>query len=266
MGKFRSEAMSVSPLRGYDGARDKERDSVQGLSHNATQYAKEAELGELMTEMLTATILAKPDKPLDFLIDLLSATPAKRYAVCAPPAVPLEAAVKAVSDQEGVIAVSLPPLLDEAKERIIDGKTVEEHGADGATVPDHIVVKLVAERLSKPDCAEKGWVLENIPSTKGQAQRLVAHGFLPDKLLLLNAPDDVIVKQTLEEDQRAGLPEEIARYRKNMTEVTPMFAATMQQFECSGPGEVDAVLPFIKRSLEKKKGVDPGLSKNPGNQ
>jgi len=218
-----------------------------------------------MTEMLTATILAKPDKPIDFLIDLLSGKPAKRFAVCAPPTVPIEAAVKAVSDQEGVIPVSLPPLLDEAKDRIIDGKTVEEHGADGACVPDHIVVKLISERLSKPDCMEKGWVLENLPTTKGQAQRLVAQGFLPDLLLLLNAPDDVIVKQILDEDQRQGLPAQLTQYHKEMRQVVPMFAASMQQFDVAGPAEVESALPNIRRAVEKKKVTDPGLSKKPGN-
>merc|ERR1711907_185623 len=228
-----ASAMSVSPLKGYDVIRDKERDSVQSLSHDATQYAKQAELGELMTEMLTATILAKPDKPIDFLIDLLSGKPAKRFAVCAPPTVPIEAAGKAVSDQEGGIPVSLPPLLDEAKDRIIDGKTVEEHGADGACVPDHIVVKLISERLSKPDCMEKGWVLENLPTTKGQAQRL---------------------------------PAQLTQYHKEMRQVVPMFAASMQQFDVAGPAEVESAIPNIRRAVEKKKVTDPGLSKKPGNQ
>ena len=57
---------------------------------------------------------------------------------------PLEAVIKAIADEGGSIVVSLPPLVDEAKDRIIDGKTVEEHGADGAIIPDHITAKLVA--------------------------------------------------------------------------------------------------------------------------
>eukprot|EP00656_Telonema_subtile_P044157 TRINITY_DN5044_c0_g1_i5.p1 TRINITY_DN5044_c0_g1~~TRINITY_DN5044_c0_g1_i5.p1 ORF type:complete len:292 (-),score=107.47 TRINITY_DN5044_c0_g1_i5:269-1144(-) len=253
----------ASQLRGQDNTRDKQRDAVRSFSLDATQYAKQAELGDLMTEMLTATLLSKPDKPIDFLIDLLAVPRAKKVAVCAPPGVPLEAVIKAIADEDGSIAVSLPPLVDEAKDRIIDGKTVEEHGADGATIPDHITAKLVAERLSKPDCVQKGWVLENMPTSKGQAQRLVAAGFLPERLVVLAAPDDMIVKHTADEEERKGLPARIALYHRELVEVKELFGAATELFECDGPGEAHRAIPAIKRAL-KKKSTDPGLSKKPG--
>merc|ERR1712195_361352 len=120
---------AVSPLKGYDNARDKERTTVQAGHQNTSQYAKEAELGELMTEMMTTLLLSKPDAPVDFLIDLLSASRSQRIAVCAPPGVKLESVVKAIANDLGVIVVSVPPLIDEAQERYIEGKTVAEHGA-----------------------------------------------------------------------------------------------------------------------------------------
>merc|ERR1712166_1467932 len=102
---------AVSPLKGYDNARDKERTTVQAGHQNTSQYAKEAELGELMTEMMTTLLLSKPDAPVDFLIDLLSASRSQRIAVCAPPGVKLESVVKATANDLGVIVVSVPPLI-----------------------------------------------------------------------------------------------------------------------------------------------------------
>jgi adenylate kinase family enzyme len=229
---------------------------------DATQYAEHVRLGDLMTEMLTATVLAKPENPVDFLIDLLSNKRAKQLVVCAPPKMPLVEVIKALVEEDGLISVSIAPLLDEAKDRIIDGKTVEEHGMDGNTVPDHIIAKLVSERLSKPDCVEKGWVLENMPVTKQQAQRLVAAGHLPDKVIVLSAPDDKIVKQTAETEgmSKKELVEQIQAYNTNIEEMLDaMFASVTETFQCSGPADIESVIPAIKRSLQKQS-PDPGLT------
>jgi len=261
----------VSPLRGHDVTRDKERDTVRNFSLDATQYAKQAELGELMTEMLTGTLLQKPEKPIDFLIDLLTVERSKKVAVCGPPGLPLEVVVKALADEHGAIVVSIPPLIDDAKDRIIDGKTVEEHGADDAQIPDHIMAKLVSERLGQPDCVQKGWILEDFPTSKGQAQRLVAAGYLPDKVILIRSKDDLIVKQMKIEEGCEGdaeairrrLVDRIALYNKRMVEMTPLFSTALEEFSCLGPSDLSSVIPAVSRTLQKKE-TDPGLSKKPG--
>ena len=245
-------------VTGYDNARDKERTTVQTGHQNTSQYAKEAELGELMTEMMTTLLLSKPDTPVDFLIDLLSASRSQRIAVCAPPGVKLESVVKAIANDLGVIVVSVPPLIDEAQERYIEGKTVAEHGADGVVVPDRIVAKLVGERLAKADCMEKGWVLERAPTTRQQAQKLIAEGWLPDKVIVLNAQDDVLIKAAVDEDAKAALPASLKLYHKNMAEMLPLFASASEQFDCDG-ADVSAVLPVIRRALQKKT-ADPAIS------
>mmetsp|Transcript_22934 Transcript_22934/g.17382 ORF Transcript_22934/g.17382 Transcript_22934/m.17382 type:complete len:219 (+) Transcript_22934:358-1014(+) len=40
------------------------------------------------------------------------------------------------------------------------------------TFPDELVLQLVVERLSKPDCAVNGWILDGCPTSPEQIQRL----------------------------------------------------------------------------------------------
>merc|ERR1711988_2008712 len=84
----------------------------------------------------------------------------------APPGFVIDSAIDAVVMKYNVVPITLPPLLEEANERLFDGKTIAEHTEEGKPLPDDIVVKLLSERLGKPDCLEKGWVLQNVPITR----------------------------------------------------------------------------------------------------
>merc|ERR1712185_220918 len=108
----------VSPLKGVDAERDKERQVAQNFSESAADYAEKVQLGGLMCEMLNGLIVSKPEKPVDFLIDLLGKSTAPRFAVVAPPGFVIESAIEAVVMQYNVVPITLPPLLEEAKERL----------------------------------------------------------------------------------------------------------------------------------------------------
>jgi len=51
------------------------------------------------------------------------------------------------------------------------GKKAKEYMDQGALVPDEVVVGMVKDRLSKPDC-EKGFLLDGFPRTLDQAKAL----------------------------------------------------------------------------------------------
>merc|ERR1711907_412843 len=252
----------VSPLKHIDSVRDKERDGAKAFSVDAAGYAEQHRLGDLMCEMLNNLIVSKPDKPVDFLIDLLGKHTAPRLCAVAPPGFVADGCYHEIVEKNNVVPVSLPPLVEEAKERIIDGKTVAEHEEDGKAIPDHIVVKLLAERLVKPDCVEKGWLLQGVPTTKGQAQQLVALGHVPDKVVFLSAPDDVIVKSVPEGEEQAdrkkALAGQLQAYRHDMDKMQPTFSHVGKQFEVNGgyvPSDVnEMVLAFLE-----EKTSDPGL-------
>lgn len=45
---------------------------------------------------------------------------------------------------------------------------------------------MVKDRLSQPDSAEKGWLLDGYPRSSSQATALEAFGFHPDLFILLD--------------------------------------------------------------------------------
>lgn len=231
---------NVSPLRNIDAARDVARDGARAFSMDSAEYANTHGLGDLMCEMLNSIVVSKPDKPVDFLIDLLSKSKAPRFCAVAPPGFTADEAFSQIVEKHNVVPVCLAPLVEEAKERIIDGKTVTEHCEDGKALPDNIVVKLLSERLAKPDCVEKGWLLQGVPTTKGQAQQLVASGLVPDKVVYLSAPDDVIAKAVPDSEEpqdtvtkKKELMVSLKTYRRELEKMVPIFSHISKEFEVS---------------------------------
>jgi len=76
------------------------------------------------------------------------------------------------------------------------GRKADEFMKAGQLVPDDLVISMVIERLSKPDCA-KGFMLDGFPRTRPQAQALDAElagaNLHLDVVLLLEVPDELIV-------------------------------------------------------------------------
>lgn len=64
----------------------------------------------------------------------------------------------------------------------------------GKLVSDDIIINLVKERLSQPDCAH-GFLLDGFPRTIPQAQALKDAGIHLDYVVEIQVPDDEIVKR-----------------------------------------------------------------------
>lgn len=74
------------------------------------------------------------------------------------------------------------------------GEIAEKYINDGKLVPDDVVVGIVKERLSQPDC-ENGFILDGFPRTTEQAQALAESGVKIDKALSLEVADETIVER-----------------------------------------------------------------------
>lgn len=61
-------------------------------------------------------------------------------------------------------------LRDEVQEGTELGKEVDSIMRAGKYVPDEIILKLIANRITKPDC-ENGYILDGFPRTKIQAEK-----------------------------------------------------------------------------------------------
>ena len=74
------------------------------------------------------------------------------------------------------------------------GQQAKELMDQGELVPDEIIIGLVEERITFPDC-EKGFLLDGFPRTIGQAEALIQRGIRIDLVIEINLNDDEIVKR-----------------------------------------------------------------------
>jgi adenylate kinase len=78
------------------------------------------------------------------------------------------------------------------------GKQADVFMKLGQLVPDEVVIGMVLERITKPDCNE-GFMLDGFPRTRPQAaaldEALTAAGLALDVVLLIEVPDELIVER-----------------------------------------------------------------------
>ncbi|MCB9693673.1 MAG: adenylate kinase [Alphaproteobacteria bacterium] len=74
------------------------------------------------------------------------------------------------------------------------GQEADRYMKAGELVPDAVVIGMVKERIAEPDCA-KGFMLDGFPRTVPQAEALDAAGVTLDVVLVLEVPDDLIVRR-----------------------------------------------------------------------
>jgi len=80
---------------------------------------------------------------------------------------------------------------EEIKKQTELGRRIKEYSDRGALVPDEIIIKLLAERLKKPDC-DGGFILDGFPRTIRQAEALEKIAKI-DLVINLNVPDEIII-------------------------------------------------------------------------
>ena len=92
----------------------------------------------------------------------------------------------------GIPSISTGNMLREAMANGSElGKQVKQYMDAGLLVPDELILSLVAERVTKPDCS-KGYILDGVPRTLVQAQALDAKGVRIDHVVSLEIDDSVI--------------------------------------------------------------------------
>ncbi|MFQ5475161.1 MAG: adenylate kinase [Candidatus Nanoarchaeia archaeon] len=97
-----------------------------------------------------------------------------------------------IKDKIGVPHISTGDMFREAiKEHTKLGKTAKKLIDDGKFVPDEITIKIVQERLVKPDC-ENGFLLDGFPRNLHQAEQLETFSSV-DRAVLLDITDDLTV-------------------------------------------------------------------------
>jgi adenylate kinase len=75
------------------------------------------------------------------------------------------------------------------------GLKAKEFMDGGQLVPDELITAFVCDRLKADDCLMNGWLLDGFPRTKSQAEALLLEGFIPDTVLLLDVPEEILVER-----------------------------------------------------------------------
>ena len=74
------------------------------------------------------------------------------------------------------------------------GKKAKEYMDEGNLVPDDLVLGIVAERVSRPDCA-RGCILDGVPRTLTQAEALEDRGVKIDHVISIEVDDSEIERR-----------------------------------------------------------------------
>lgn len=72
------------------------------------------------------------------------------------------------------------------------GEIARSYMESGSLVPDEVVIGIVRDRISQPDC-ENGFILDGFPRTIAQAEALDAMGADIDRVLNIDVADEAIV-------------------------------------------------------------------------
>ena len=71
------------------------------------------------------------------------------------------------------------------------GQKVKKLMDEGCLVPDDVVIDIVVERVSRPDC-NNGFILDGVPRTLNQAKALQERGISIDHVISIEIADNVI--------------------------------------------------------------------------
>lgn len=98
-----------------------------------------------------------------------------------------------LSDRYGIPTISTGAIIRGAiKNETPTGKMAKAYIDKGELVPDEVVIGIIKERLSEPDC-QNGFILDGFPRTIPQAEALDSLGVEIDKVLDIEVDDDLII-------------------------------------------------------------------------
>ena len=149
----------------------------------------------------------------------------------------------------------------------------------GQLVPDDVVIGMILERITKPDCAN-GFMLDGFPRTRPQAEALdkamTKAGVSLDAVVLIEVPDEPIVERITgrrsdpsgriyhvkfdpppagvtvtqrKDDTVEVVTERLAKYHSETAPILPFYTAKGILRRVDGMGDPDVVTTRIQKAL-----------------
>ncbi|KAJ8379716.1 hypothetical protein SKAU_G00004940 [Synaphobranchus kaupii] len=159
-------------------------------------YAEKHEIFNLVQSMVTNLLVDKPEDPLQYLIDYLKrdSLEVPRVMLLGPQLLGKEPLPDSCVNTCAPVHITAGSILTEDTEL---ARRAQQHREQQQEVPSELWIRLIQQRLSKTDCAQQGWVLEGIPQNREEALLLQEHGIAPDHVVMLEAPDSVLIHRSL---------------------------------------------------------------------
>lgn len=106
---------------------------------------------------------------------------------------------KVLEERSGLVHVASGDLFRAALRQGTElGMLAKSYMDRGELVPDEVVIQMIVERISRPDC-ERGVIFDGFPRTREQAralgEELEKHGRRIDQVLYLSVPDSVLLRR-----------------------------------------------------------------------
>ncbi len=110
-----------------------------------------------------------------------------------PPGAGKGTVAQSLTDELKIVQISTGDLLREAVKAGSElGKRAKGYMDSGELVPDDLVIGLLKERISRPDC-RGGFILDGFPRTIPQAEALEKSGVRIDRVINFNLSDEMII-------------------------------------------------------------------------
>ncbi|XP_034958088.1 adenylate kinase 8 isoform X1 [Zootoca vivipara] len=160
-------------------------------------YAEKHRLHQIMQEMLQGLLIHKPEEPIDFLIKQLNQDnyDVPKICILGPPASGKTTIAMWLCKQLGTARISPETLLNSTWSDL--RYKAEEYQDTNQNIPGTLWAELIGERLQIEDCIHSGWIMEGIPQSRELARELQGMGIIPKHVVVLFAPDVVLIERNL---------------------------------------------------------------------
>ncbi|XP_051749818.1 adenylate kinase 8 isoform X2 [Ctenopharyngodon idella] len=157
-------------------------------------YAEKHDIFHLVQTLVRNLMVDKPEDPIQYLINFLKrdSVDVPRIILLGPPASGKRTIAKKLCEHTQAIHVTLSDILNDDS----DLTRAAQQYQDKKQIPKDLWSQLIQQRLSKPDCVRRGWLLEAIPMTQEEALCLQEAGITPDHVVMLEAPDVVLIERS----------------------------------------------------------------------
>ncbi|XP_066468718.1 adenylate kinase 8-like [Tiliqua scincoides] len=160
-------------------------------------YAEKNKIFQLMQNLMEALLVHQPSDPIDFMISHLKKdnNEVPSILIVGPPASGKTTISHWLCKHLGASYLCLRDLL--YNNSLKKSKEALAYIAQKEKVPDELWVALLEERLNSEDCVNFGWVLDGFPKTRKQVLLLQSIGISPQHVVVLYAPDTVLMERNL---------------------------------------------------------------------